>query len=95
MRIRELMTRNVVTLNAQADLELAEDFRPVNTDGEVAEFTRHPVADVLDRLRRDPDAFKFNVPAVIIDFCLRHGVLDPDSEPDYADLATTLRQPLD
>ncbi|MCA8908064.1 MAG: DUF4743 domain-containing protein [Rhodospirillaceae bacterium] len=77
------------------DLELADDFRPVNTDGEVAEFTRHPVADVLDRLRRDPDAFKFNVPAVIIDFCLRHGVLDPDSEPDYAELATTLRQPLD
>ena len=37
---------------------------------------------VLERIR-DSDDFKFNVALVNLDFAIRHGVLDPDSEPEY------------
>jgi len=43
---------------------------------------------------RDTDDFKFNVNLVIIDFALRHGLVAPD-DPDYLDLVTGLRRPLD
>ena len=64
------------------DLDLPADFRPENTDGEVESFERWPVVQVLERLRETTD-FKFNVALVILDFAVRHGVLLPDSEPDY------------
>ena len=73
------------------DLLLDGDFVPVNTDGEVDDFSCQPIAEVLDRLRRDLDAFKFNVPLVIVDFCVRHGILNPDDEPDYVGLVQGLR----
>ncbi|MEC8136822.1 MAG: DUF4743 domain-containing protein, partial [Pseudomonadota bacterium] len=38
----------------------------------------------------DTFAFKFNCNLVIIDFLIRHGILDPDSEPDYTDLCRGL-----
>ena len=73
------------------DLLVDDGFEPVNTDGEVDGFSCHPIAEVLDRLRHDLDAFKFNVPLVIVDFCIRYGTLDPDREPDYVDLVQGLR----
>jgi hypothetical protein len=72
------------------DLELAPDFTPRNTDGEIAEFQLWPVRRVAETIR-DTDAFKFNVNLVIIDFLLRHGILHPDSEPDYLRLVGGLR----
>ena len=77
------------------DLALDADFVPTNTDGEVAAFRCLPIAAVLDHLRADPSAFKFNVPPVILDFCLRHGVLHPDTEPEYTALAGALRTLVD
>ena len=56
------------------DLELPADFLPVAHDGEVAGFERWPVARVIARLREEPEAFKFNVPPVLVDFLLRHGL---------------------
>ena len=41
---------------------------------------------------RETDDFKFNVPLVIIDFLIRHGLLDPDKEPDFTVLARGLRR---
>lgn len=75
------------------DLEVAETFTPHNTDGEMAGFTLMPVERVAE-LVRDTDTFKFNVPLVILDFLIRHGVLCPDSEPDYAEIAHGLKQGL-
>lgn len=72
------------------DLELPEDFVPINTDGELAEFVMMPVEDVLARVR-DTDDFKFNVNLVIIDFALRHGLITPDDEPAYEALLKGLR----
>lgn len=73
------------------DLEVPPGFTPRNTDGEIQDFRRLPVAEIT-RLVRDTFDFKYNVPLVILDFLIRHGVLTPDSEPDYLAIARGLRR---
>lgn len=75
------------------DLELPHDFTPRNTDGELSGFTLMPVSEVAGMVRTT-DEFKFNVNLVIIDFLIRHGLLSPDTEPDYLHLVNGLRSPL-
>lgn len=75
------------------DLELADDFVPVNTDGEVAEFICLPLSEVA-AIVHDTDEFKLNCNLVVIDFLVRHGWLDPQS-PDYLALVLGLRPALD
>lgn len=74
------------------DLELPEDFVPVNTDGEVSEFMLLPLDEVA-AIVRDTDEFKLNCNLVIIDFLIRHGWLAPQSE-EYLALVLGLRRPL-
>ncbi len=71
------------------DLELPEDFVPVNTDGEVDSFALWPVEDVLARIR-ETDDFKFNASLVIIDMAIRRGLIAPDA-PDYQAIRDGLR----
>ncbi|MEJ2692167.1 MAG: DUF4743 domain-containing protein [Candidatus Thiodiazotropha sp.] len=71
------------------DLELSADFRPRNTDGEVAEFMLLPVEEVLG-LVRDSDDFKPNCNLVLVDFFIRHGILNPEAR-GYLDLSLGLR----
>ena len=73
------------------DLEVPPEVVPANTDGEVERFELWPVARVAAALR-DTDDFKFNVNLVLIDFLIRHGVLNPDNEPNYTALVMGLRQ---
>jgi hypothetical protein len=73
------------------DLDLPADFRPHPRDGEAEHFTLMPVAEVA-RVVRDTEDFKFNVNLVILDFLIRHGLLTPDDEPDYAAIAGGLRR---
>ena len=73
------------------DLELPVEFEPVAMDGEVDEFMLWPIQKVVARVR-DTFEFKFNCNLVIIDFLIRHGVLDPDNEPDYAPLCQGLQK---
>lgn len=75
------------------DLEVPADFTPVNSDGELAGFELMPLTHILERIRTTTD-FKFNVNLVILDFAVRHGVLQPD-DPEYLDVATGLHRPLD
>jgi hypothetical protein len=75
------------------DLEMPADFVPRNRDGEIAHFDLVPASLVVDRVRTTDD-FKFNVNLVILDFALRHGLVRPD-DPEYLDVATGLRRPLD
>jgi 8-oxo-dGTP pyrophosphatase MutT (NUDIX family) len=75
------------------DLDVPADFKPRNTDGEIVEFKLMDAEDVVARVRASDD-FKFNVNLVIIDFALRHGIVTPD-DPEYLDLVTGLRRPLD
>jgi hypothetical protein len=75
------------------DLEVPAEFAPRNTDGEIVAFSLMDAAEVIERVRTTDD-FKFNVNLVLIDFALRRGLVTPD-EPDYLDLVTGLRRPLD
>ncbi|PKU21759.1 DUF4743 domain-containing protein [Telmatospirillum siberiense] len=72
------------------DLEVPADFTPRNTDGEVSAFRLMEASDILDLLRNG-QSFKFNVPLVLIDFFIRHGLLSPDTEPQYLDLVRGVR----
>ena len=73
------------------DLEMPPDVTPENTDGEISGFALMPMADVL-ALISDTTRFKFNVNLVILDFAIRHGVLDPDREPDFERIVTGLHR---
>jgi isopentenyldiphosphate isomerase len=72
------------------DIELPDDFIPVCTDGEVESFELMPVNKVMEIIR-DSDEFKLNCNLVIIDFLIRHGLLDPD-QAGYAELVRKLHQ---
>ena len=74
------------------DIELPEDFTPACTDGEVVSFTLMPVIDVMEIIR-DSEAFKPNCNLVILDFVIRHGLLDPQ-EKGYTDLVSSLHKQL-
>ena len=70
------------------DLELPFTYRPINTDGEIAEFHLMSL-DEVTAILRDSEAFKFNVAPVVIDFLVRHGYFKPGM-PDYVALAMGL-----
>lgn len=74
------------------DLELPGDFVPRNTDGEVESFELLHIEDVA-KIVRDTDEFKLNCNLVVIDFLVRHGILDP-SQSGYLELVVGLRQPM-
>lgn len=63
------------------DLIVEEDFIPFCNDGEVEEFYLWDIATILERI----DEFKPNCAAVIIDFCIRHSIADPQ-DPKFMDL---------
>lgn len=64
------------------DLFLPESFIPQNTDGEVAGFQCLPLAEIPTLLCANPEKVKFNSALVMIDCCLRHGVIDAQT-PNY------------
>lgn len=74
------------------DLELSDGFEPVCTDGEVESFELMPVEQVAE-IVRETEEFKANCNLVIIDFLIRHGLLDPDQE-GYTRLVTGLHRSL-
>ena len=57
------------------DLELPNSFEPHNQDGEVQQFMRLPVSEVIALLQQ-PDQFKPNTALVMMNFLLRHDLLD-------------------
>jgi 8-oxo-dGTP pyrophosphatase MutT (NUDIX family) len=73
------------------DLELPQGIVPVGNDGEVERFELMPIAKVME-IMRETDDFKFNVNLVLIDFMTRHGLIDPDREPDYVETIKGLRR---
>lgn len=70
------------------DLELPDDFTPVNIDGEVAEFALWPMRRVAATVEAGDD-FGFDCALVVIDFLIRHGLIAPD-HPDYVALVRGL-----
>ncbi|GMT41262.1 MAG: DUF4743 domain-containing protein [bacterium] len=72
------------------DIELPEDFTPICTDGEVESFELIPINKVMEIVQNSED-FKPNCNLVILDFLIRHGLLDPD-QVGYAELVNKLHQ---
>ena len=72
------------------DLAVPAGFMPTCADGENEGYELWPAEEVAARIR-DTDDFKFNVNLVMIDFLIRHGVINADNEPDYFRLAASLR----
>jgi len=70
------------------DLELPEGFAPTAVDGEVDSFELWPAARVMARVR-DTFDFKYNCNLVLIDFFVRHGLIEAD-DPDYLAIVTGL-----
>jgi len=75
------------------DLEVPPDFMPQNHDGEISRFDLMPAEEALTRVRETQD-FKFNVNLIILDFCMRHGMLQPD-DPELLELTLGLHRPFD
>lgn len=73
------------------DLETPADFTPRNTDGEMERFELLALEDIAEAIRTT-DTYKFNVNLVVLDFMIRHGVLDPDTCPDYAAIVAGLHR---
>lgn len=71
------------------DLELPADFQPKPKDGEVESFELLPI-DRVAHVISETQEFKPNCNLVIIDFMVRHGVLQPE-QPRYAELVAALR----
>lgn len=71
------------------DLELPEDFVPQVVDGEVEKFELMEVGEVMDIVSKT-DRYKDNCNLVLIDFFMRHGLLDPGA-PGYLDLLAGVR----
>ena len=68
---------------------MPEAIVPANRDGEISAFRLMPIEEAL-ALISSTQAFKFNVSLVIIDFAIRHGVIDPEREPDYEKIVSGL-----
>jgi isopentenyldiphosphate isomerase len=72
------------------DLEIPREFIPSNSDGEVAEFMLLGVDEVA-RLVAQTDEFKLNCNLVVIDFLVRHGIINPELA-GYLDLVQGLHE---
>lgn len=71
------------------DLQLPAAFTPRNTDGETSKFDLIQ-ANAVQAIVAKTDHFKFNCNLVIAQFLMRHGILNPDNEPDYQAIAKAL-----
>ncbi|CAG0915422.1 unnamed protein product [Notodromas monacha] len=74
------------------DVELDPDLSPEPGDGEASEFQLLDTAEALDLVCSGQ--FKMTSGPVVVDFLIRHGVINPDEEPYYAELVEHLHAPL-
>ena len=61
----------------------------MNTDGEVEKFELMPVEEVMDIVRSE-QRFKPNCNLVMIDFFIRHGLIDAQ-DPEFLPIQQALR----
>ncbi|KAM3910361.1 uncharacterized protein RB166_021035, partial [Leptodactylus fuscus] len=74
------------------DLEVPESFQPCVGDGEVQEFYLWPLDQVKDAIATQE--FKPNCALVILDFLIRKGHIQPDTEKFYTKFVENLHGPL-
>jgi 8-oxo-dGTP pyrophosphatase MutT (NUDIX family) len=74
------------------DLELPETIEPKPNDDEVEEFKLMGIEEIKEAMVNGE--FKSNCNLVTIDFFIRHGVLKPEEEGDYAEIMQRLHRRL-
>lgn len=83
--------RDQPSINFCYDMPLRLDQTPRPVDGEVERFElteAHQLLDALHAGRFMPDAA-----LVVIDFAIRHGIINAENEPHYASLCCAVRDP--
>ncbi len=71
------------------DLKVDEKFLPKCLDGEVHSFTLMKWESIR-QIIEDTDDFKINCSLVLIDFFIRHGLINQENEKDYEILSNSL-----
>ena len=74
------------------DLELPETFTPGNNDGEVEGFTLVPVDEMRSLICSEE--FKSSSSAVALDWLIRHGIVTPETDPDYPAIVENIHLPV-
>ncbi|VVT55150.1 uncharacterized protein SAPINGB_P004452 [Magnusiomyces paraingens] len=72
------------------DLPMDKVTVPKPVDGEVAEFKLWGVDELLREMRAGN--FKPNTALVMIDFFIRHAIIDPEQEPDYLEITSRIHR---
>ncbi|XP_031570670.1 uncharacterized protein YJR142W-like [Actinia tenebrosa] len=73
------------------DICLPEDFKPKVNDGEVSEFYCWPIEKVKEKIATKE--FKPNCALVVLDFLIRHGEINPQTEPNFLDFILWSHKP--
>ena len=74
------------------DLHLPEDFKPVNQDGEVDDFVLVSPQQLLDLIQSE--SYKTTSIPVALDWLIRHGVVNSETEDDLPDILEEIHSPL-
>ncbi len=74
------------------DIEMPDSIIPTPVDGEAESFELLAFDEVMRRMRAHE--FKPNCALVLIDFYMRHGLITPETEPDYLTILALLRTDL-
>lgn len=73
------------------DASLPADFEPKANDGEVEEFVQIPIGDLLDTIL-DPKRFKVTSAPTVLDFLVRHHVIDSTYGSAFLKIISTIHQ---
>ncbi|CAL4162647.1 unnamed protein product [Meganyctiphanes norvegica] len=74
------------------EIELPEDFVPTNADGEVEGFELVTVADFISRVASSK--YKLTSVPVAVDFLIRHGLINSETEAEFPALMELIHVPL-
>lgn len=74
------------------DLELPADVTLRPNDDEVESFELMDVDTIMHAMKQS--LFKTNSAVVMVDFFVRHGIITPESEPDYVEIVSRMHRRL-
>lgn len=74
------------------DLELDKDFVPQNNDGEVQGFELVPVKNIVEKICSSE--FKTPSSPIVLDFLIRHGIINAENEPNLIAVVENLHVPI-
>jgi isopentenyldiphosphate isomerase len=73
------------------ELHVDDNFEPTAVDGEVAKFELWNAATLMEEVQSG-SRLRPAMRLVIADFLIRHGIITPDTEPDYSQIQAALHR---